>query len=413
MGGREADKITKGLAEELRRYSGIPFSHLFEKGLPFMAQAVLEQDLVFGEIAIRNHLLSVQQVAECLRTFKTHGSKLSRGLPDICLQRGFLTPAQVQGLVRARNFLIRHREDLGMARELHRQNLVQSREIRTCFQLQQKAYYEGALSIPRLLDILDKEKLLSRGAAEVALTSGQKVLVTSEPGPGDSGCLASLLEPIAEDEVQEGAPAEGIGALPEELEEPGDRESALIPVFSGLAKASPKERGRFRIEEIREQSPENQPESAPPAPGPSQDRPPSPDASSREEKPVIVPRAYYRFPVRDSFVEYESSSWMPFLSAQAAHSPLLDVSLGGLQIFSRHPLEIGDKLLLDVHIPFLRRHLRPRGEVRWRVHDPESKARYRVGIEFVRLSRSDSECLKRLANSPALCRDKKKRKISI
>ena len=378
-----------------------------------MAQAVLEQDLVFGEIAIRNHLLSVQQVAECLRTFKTHGSKLSRGLPDVCLQRGFLTPAQVQSLVRARNFLIRHREDLGMAKELHRQNLVQSREIRTCFQLQQKAYYEGALSIPRLLDILDREKLLSRNAAETALASGQKVLITSEPGPGDSGCLASLLGPVAKDEVQEGTPTEGIRALPAELEESGDRESALIPLFSGLAQASPEERGRFRLEEIRDQVPDHQSEPNSPPPGPSRSQPPSPDTSSREEKPAIVPRAYYRFQVRDSFVEYEPSSWMPFLSAQAAHSPLVDVSLGGIQIFSRHPLEIGDKLLLDVHIPFLRRHLRPRGQVRWLVHDPESKARYRVGIEFLRLSRSDSECLKRLAKSPALCSDKKKRKTSI
>jgi len=365
-----------------------------------MTQATMERDLVFGEIAVRNRLLSAQQLAECLRVRQVRNDEGPLDLPRLCVQHGYLSPAQAQTLVRASNFLIKHREDVEVAKILHHQRLVRGRQLRDCFDLQQEAYYQGALAIPRLLDILEEWSILPRDEAEAALARAPEAQILEEMS-ADSKSLGALLEPVSEDDRPPATPEQAL-SLPELLTGPEGGDAGHPEVSALDEDASPEECVRFRVEDLLEQLPEMKPEPVPFASLPSQQQSARPIPSSLENTDQ-VPRAFYRFGIRDSFVEYEPAVWLPFFTSRSAHSPLVDVSVGGLQFMSRRELKIGDKLRLDIHIPFLRRNFRSRGEVRWFSESSDPGVRYRIGVEFIRLSQRDAAYLKRLANSPSLC----------
>jgi len=364
-----------------------------------MIQAAVERDLAFGEIAVKNRLLSTQQLAECLRVRQTQDGEGFLDLPRLCIQHGYLSPAQAQTLVRASNFLIKHREDMEIAKVLHHQRLVRGPQLRACFDLQQEAYYRGALVIPRLLDILDEWSILPRDEAEAALARAPEAEILEESSD-DSTALGALLESASEGDGPEPIP-EQVLSLPELTAGPEGGDSGPLGDPES-AEGAPDECGQFRVEDLFEQLPEIEPEPVPFACLPKQQQPAKPVPSSPKDVHQ-VPRAFYRFKIRGSFVEYEPTVWLPFFTSDSAHSPLLDVSIGGLQFMSRQELKVGDKLHLDIHIPFLRRHLRSRGEVRWFSELTDSVARYRIGVEFTRLNRRDAAYLKRLANSPGLC----------
>jgi hypothetical protein len=373
-----------------------------------MPQATLEEDIVFGEIAVKNQILSVQQVSECLRAYQKLEDKTFLGLPQICIQRGYLSAAQAQSLVRARNFLVKHREDVKIAELLHGQRVVRSHQIRYAFRLQEQAYYSGALVIPRLIDILDDEGILARDIAEDALAAGLRAENMTE---NDLVVSVDDLPDLAiPEEVERELHVNGIEAVQKIAQD----ESGFLEQLQRLEHTLPAEKGRFRVDDYIKQLPKAET---------------SPLASSvirhdllrktgevkavrRKVREVTkVPRAFYRFNVRDSYVEYATSSWIPILpSMKSSHSPIIDVSLGGIQLATPYEFDVGEKLNLDIHIPFLRRSLRSKGEVRWFEESDESGPHYRVGVEFTKLSKDGIECLKRLAKSPALRGEKRRKK---
>jgi len=376
-----------------------------------MTQVALERDIVFGEIAVRNRLLSAQELAACLRVRQDRGGRTALDLPRLCIQRGYLSTAQVQTLVRASNFLIKHREDVEIARTLHRQGLVRGRQIRACFAFQEEAYYKGSLAIPRLLDILDDWDVLKRDKAESALVLGrQQAQSRPEEACDDSKALSALLKPVPESENSDCDLDLGrIRSLPE-LTTGSEEALPGFPDGPNRAKdGAPEQRGRFRVEDILDQLPDAEPE---PVLMPDFSRDQSsaaPERPAAEARAGRIPRAFRRFKIRGSLVEYEPSRWLPFLSSRSARSPLLDVSLGGLQILSRHKFQIGDPILLNIHLPFFQRSVQSRGEVRWLSDAPDSGAFHRIGVQFTRLTRRDAACLKRLADNPALCERLKRR----
>jgi len=376
-----------------------------------MPQATLEEDIVFGEIAVKNQILSVQQVSECLRVYQKQEDKTFLGLPQICIQRGYLSAAQAQSLVRARNFLVKHREDVKISALIHNQRVVRSHQIRYAFRLQEQAYYSGALVIPRLIDILDDEGILTRDIAEDALAAGLKaenmtendLIVTRTPNACAS--VDDLPDLAIPEEVERELHVNGIEAVQKIAKE----ESEFLDQLQRLEQTLPAEKGRFKVDDYINRLPkaETNPLASSVIKHDLLKRTGEVKAAKRKVREVTkVPRAFYRFNVRDSYVEYGASSWIPILpSMKSSHSPILDVSLGGIQLTSPHEFDIGDK-----HIPFLRRSLRSKGEVRWLEEADESSPHYRIGVEFTKLSKDGTECLKRLAKSPALRGEKKRRK---
>lgn len=372
-----------------------------------MPQVTLEEDIVFGEIAVKNQILSVQQVSECLRVYQKLEDKTFLGLPQICIQRGYLSAAQAQSLVRARNFLVKHREDVKIAKLLHNQRVVRSHQIRYAFRLQEQAYYSGALVIPRLIDILDDEGLLARDIAEDALAAGLKAENMTENDLAVS--IDDLPDLAIPEEVERELHVNGIEAARKIAED----KSGFLGQLQKLEQSLPAEKGRFRVDDYIHDLPKS--ETNPLASSVIRHdllaKTGEIKAAKRKVREVTkVPRAFYRFNVRDSYVEYATSSWIPVLPfTKSSHSPIIDVSLGGIQLTSLYEFDIGEKLNLDIHIPFLRRSLRSKGEVRWFEEADDSSPYYRIGVEFTKLGKDGMECLKRLAKSPAL-RGEKKRK---
>lgn len=330
------------------------------RGLRAMS-SVIERNLVFSEIAVRNRLLSREQAAAGLRACHEAiraGAQLE--LADFCLQQGYLTLSQVQALVRARNFMMKHRRDLAIARKLLRGGLVSREAILACFRMQENAYYQGELVMPRLLDILEEKGVLSREDAETALSRmGERK---------DEAPLCVV--PFQEEVIGDGG---------------------------GLDSAPPEKTGQFRVAEILGR--------ISPDAGPAEPRISGEDIedglSGRQASRVKIPRAFYRFIVPGSYVEFTEDSWYSLLHPSVVSSPLVNISLGGLQIVSPHVLDVGERLRLALHIPCIGEELPSKGEVRWLAAFPELGPGYRVGIEFTRVPRATIEQLRRLAHKGA------------
>jgi hypothetical protein len=300
-----------------------------------------------------------------------------------------------------------------IARALHRQKLVRGRQIRACFEFQEEAYYKGALAIPRLLDILDDWDILKRDKAEAALILGRQAHGLPDEASDDSKALSALLKPVPESEESDCDLDFGqIRSLPELTTGPEEALQGCSEAPNLVKQAAPQERGRFRVEDILDQLPDAEPE---PVSMPDSSKDQSPAAAERpaaEPRAGRIPRAFRRFKIKGSLVEYEPSRWLPFLTSRSARSPLVDVSLGGLQILSRHKFQVGDPILLNIHLPFFQRRVQSRGEVRWFSDAPDSGSFHRIGVQFTGLTRRDAACLKRLADNPALCERLKRRKKS-
>ena len=102
-----------------------------------------------------------------------------------------------------------------------------------------------------------------------------------------------------------------------------------------------------------------------------------------------------RFVVEDATVEYRKHSTLPFLGGSPKISPLINLSVGGLQFVSEDYFESGQRLDLRVMLPSAVRALVIRGEVVWakRIVDRDS---YRSGIRFVSAGAEDVSLLRAL-----------------
>ena len=102
-----------------------------------------------------------------------------------------------------------------------------------------------------------------------------------------------------------------------------------------------------------------------------------------------------RFVVEDATVEYRKHSPLPFLGGAPKVSPLVNLSVGGLQFVSDDFFEPGQRLDLKVMIPSAFRALSIRGEVVWarRIMDRDS---FRTGVRFTEPTAEDVSLLRSL-----------------
>ena len=89
-----------------------------------------------------------------------------------------------------------------------------------------------------------------------------------------------------------------------------------------------------------------------------------------------------RFVLEDSTVEYRRHSALSFLSGAPKVSPLIDMSVGGLQFVSDDLYEIGQRLNLKVIAPSAFRSLTAQGEVVW-AKRVAHRGSYRMGVRFL------------------------------
>ena len=117
-----------------------------------------------------------------------------------------------------------------------------------------------------------------------------------------------------------------------------------------------------------------------------------------------------RFVVEDATVEYRKHSHLPFLGGSPKISPLVNLSVGGMQFVSEDIYETGQRLDLRVMIPSAVRALVARGEVVWakRVVDRDS---YRIGVHFLQPSAEDVSLLRSLEEHYWSISDERKREM--
>lgn len=102
-----------------------------------------------------------------------------------------------------------------------------------------------------------------------------------------------------------------------------------------------------------------------------------------------------RFVVEDATVEYRRHSTLPFLGGSPRISPLINLSVGGLQFVGEDYYDKGQRLDLRVMLPSAVRALVIRGEVVWakRIVDRDA---YRCGVRFLSPSAEDVSLLRSL-----------------
>jgi hypothetical protein len=117
-----------------------------------------------------------------------------------------------------------------------------------------------------------------------------------------------------------------------------------------------------------------------------------------------------RFVVEDATVEYRKHSALPFLGGSPRVSPLINLSVGGLQFVSADLYEPGQRLDLKVMIPSAFRALSVRGEVVWakRIVDRDT---YRTGVHFLEPSAEDISLLRSLEERYWAIADERKREM--
>ena len=117
-----------------------------------------------------------------------------------------------------------------------------------------------------------------------------------------------------------------------------------------------------------------------------------------------------RFVVEDATVEYRKHSSLPFLGGSPKVSPLINLSIGGLQFVSDDFFSPGVRLDLKVMIPAAFRSLTVRGEVVWakRVVDRDH---YRTGVRYIDPSTDDIGLLRSLEEQYWAIADERKQEM--
>jgi hypothetical protein len=110
---------------------------------------------------------------------------------------------------------------------------------------------------------------------------------------------------------------------------------------------------------------------------------------------AIRGRRNRRFNFEDATVEYRKHSTLPFLGGAPKISPLINVSVGGLQFITEDCFDLGQRLDIKLIIPSAFRSLSVRAEVVW-AHRVTSREWYRTGVRFVDPSTADLSLLRSL-----------------
>ncbi len=125
---------------------------------------------------------------------------------------------------------------------------------------------------------------------------------------------------------------------------------------------------------------------------------------------AIRGRRNRRFAVEDCTVEYRRHAAIAFLAAHPKVSPLIDLSVSGLQFVSEDLFDIGQRLDLKVVLPGAFRALIARAEVVWakRITDRTS---YRMGVRFLNPTTEDAALLRALEERHWAVPDERKREV--
>jgi SOS-response transcriptional repressor LexA len=125
---------------------------------------------------------------------------------------------------------------------------------------------------------------------------------------------------------------------------------------------------------------------------------------------AIRGRRNRRFIFEDATVEYRRHSTLPFLGGSPRVSPLINLSVGGLQFVSDDYFDPGQRLDLKVVIPSAFRSITLRGEVVWarRVANREV---YRTGVRHIDPSSDDVALLRALEEQYWAIPDERKQQL--
>ncbi len=125
---------------------------------------------------------------------------------------------------------------------------------------------------------------------------------------------------------------------------------------------------------------------------------------------AIRGRRNRRFIFEDATVEYRRHSTLPFLGGSPRVSPLINLSVGGLQFVSDDYFDPGQRLDLKVVIPSAFRSITLRGEVVWarRVANREV---YRTGVRYIDPSSDDVALLRALEEQYWAIPDERKQQL--
>lgn len=127
------------------------------------------------------------------------------------------------------------------------------------------------------------------------------------------------------------------------------------------------------------------------------------DDRSLRKRPVrrLLPRSSERFVVPDAYLYYWTSLLDAWLDDTDEQSPLIDLSLDGLQFLTRRKLRIGQKLRMELVVPAFTETLVLKGEVRW-VGRAGLSDLYRTGVKFIGVNKEIASYLEKLAEDPFL-----------
>jgi phage repressor protein C with HTH and peptisase S24 domain len=125
---------------------------------------------------------------------------------------------------------------------------------------------------------------------------------------------------------------------------------------------------------------------------------------------AIRGRRNRRFNFEDATVEYRKHSSLPFLGGAPKVSPLINVSIGGLQFITEDCFDPGQRLDLKLMIPSAFRSLSVRAEVIW-ARRVANRDCYRTGVRFVDPAAPDVSLLRSLEEQYWAIPDDRKQQI--
>jgi hypothetical protein len=126
-----------------------------------------------------------------------------------------------------------------------------------------------------------------------------------------------------------------------------------------------------------------------------------PSAHRRRELRRLIPRESERFGVPDAYLRYRTGLLDSLRETEEEMSPLIDLSLTGLQFLTRKKLKIGQKLRMELIVPAFDDKLAIKGEVRW-IGRAGLTELYRTGVHFTGLDQQIADYLEKLEEDPFL-----------
>ena len=185
--------------------------------------------------------------------------------------------------------------------------------------------------------------------------------------------------------IQERAYKRGRASIPRLAHILGDRDLLRGPkVVDLLESVYQVERNGRRLSQTMEQLASNQPQ-------PRKDR---------QEPRRLMDRDSERFGVPDACVIYRTGFLESFKDVDE-QSPLIDISLTGIQFLTRRDLKIGQKVKGQLMAPAFNDKISFKGEVRW-VDRAGLSEFYRIGVQFTGSNKEIRTYIEKLMDDPFL-----------